>query len=1107
METKDLLRELRENDVFISLEGEQLKLKFNQAELPQELVDRIRQHKGSLIEYLKKNAVVAGTVDVIPALTPSAEGYILSAAQQRLWVLHQLGDGLAAYNITHQVALTGDYDLTLFREAVYSVVARHEILRTVFRKNSAGEIRQWVLDMKALDFTIDTILVESDEELQAYLTKDAVATFDLEHGPLLRAALLQTGPDNYVFHYNLHHIIADGWSMGVLANDVMAYYSKARLQPLKIQYKDYAAWHTARLQGAAANAHKQYWMSLLSGELPVTDFPATHPRPSIRIQEGRTMESYLSAALTGQLKAFSRANEGSLFITLLAIWEVLVYRYTGQSDIITGSPVAGRTHTDLENQIGCFVNTVIFRHQVDGRESFAAMYARIKDAALEAYAHQEYPFDRLVDELNPGRSMNRNPIFDIMLVLQNTGKKLETDVQIDSEPIYDRGLQLSKMDLEVAFAEVGDYLSLSINYNTAIYPAALIKRLVQHYKQLAAALIAQPALQIGAVSFISDVEKQQVLHGFNQTAISYNTPGTVVDLFREQVRRVPQSIAVEFEDVRLTYRELDDRSEQLAYYLVSRYAVKPGDLVGIQLYRSEWMIIAILATLKAGAAYVPADPDYPAERLAYISTDSGYRVCIDDALLDQFRATGPAHEKVSVIPGDYAYAIYTSGSTGQPKGVLNYHAGLLNRLLWMRDYLKIDNSSVILQKTPYTFDVSVWELLLPVITGAKLVFALPEGHKDPYYLEQTIRDKQVTIVHFVPSMLKIYLSSADTFAPSALQHIVCSGEALPDATLHACQEKLPVRIHNLYGPTEAAIDVTAIDLTDRELVNIGYPVANTHIYIVNDHQQLQPVGVPGELLIGGVQVAAGYLNKPTLTAEKFISDPFREDGRVYRTGDIASWNTDGSITYFGRRDGQVKIRGNRIELGEVTAALLSHPEIKDAIVRVRNQDLVAYLIGDTGQDAAALRSYLRTKVPDYMTPAAFVQLEAFPLTANGKLDEKALPDPEAKAPSGSTVYVAPRTATEERLIHIFAAELGREPSQIGTHDNYFDLGANSIKLLKIVHEIRQEFGIEIRPLYMFQYTTISDLVSNVFQQMTEVEDEAAVSISEDMDSIIDLMED
>jgi amino acid adenylation domain-containing protein len=676
-------------------------------------------------------------------------------------------------------------------------------------------------------------------------------------------------------------------------------------------------------------------------------------------------------------------------------------------------------------------------------------------------------------------------------------------------------------DLSLIIDENKNGLSLGWEYNSDIFDVPTIQRMSGHFERLLESMIQFPETEVARANMMSDEEMNQVMIDFNQTAQRYPQEKTIIDLFEEQATATPEHVAVSYEDRSYTYRALDQVSNQLAAYLKDHYAVQPDDLIGIQLERSEEILLSVISILKSGGAYVPIGTGYPEDRITYIIKDAGIKVLINEEELSRFFSVQGKYSKepLSLKPsaGDLAYCIYTSGSTGQPKGVLNQHTGLFNRLVWMKAYLNVTEREVFLQKTPYTFDVSVWELLLPVICGAQLVFAVPEGHKDPFYLQHIIEEKKVTIIHFVPSMLNIFLNNLEHTACSSLKHIVCSGEALPVKVVVECKQKLNSRIHNLYGPTEAAIDVTAVDLTDIDTdtngVTIGYPIANTSIYIVNDAMVLQPAGIPGELLIGGVQVARGYLNRPELSKEKFIENPFKKGDRLYKTGDVAKWNTDGSIVYLGRRDSQVKIRGHRIELGEVTAQLLSKPSINEAVVSVTkkgelDRELVAYIVSGIDEDVSTLRKFLADRVPDYEIPAYFIQLAALPLSANGKVDEKALPEPGANTLKGDTAYVAPRNEKEQKLIEIFARELGLEPSEIGINDNFFDLGANSLKLIKILNEIKaafkDEFNADIKPVLLFQYTNINDLVS-VLEASSKQElavDEA--SVSTDMDDMIAL---
>ncbi|WP_242674839.1 non-ribosomal peptide synthetase, partial [Niastella populi] len=695
--------------------------------------------------------------------------YAISDGQRRLWVLSQFEGGSAAYNIPGSIYLNQDIDIENFRRAIDATIERHEILRTVFREDESGEMRQWILERKDLGFSIDyhdfRKEAEGKEKAEAYIAADSYRAFDLAKGPLLRAALLQVTEAEYVFYFNMHHIISDGWSMEVLSKDVFKYYEayKAGKEPgldeLRIQYKDYSAWQLVQLNGESFKAHRAYWLGKLSGELPRLDLPGAKQRPRAKTYNGHSLATYLDKASTAKLKRYTQENGGSLFMGLLATWNVLMYRYTSQRDLIIGTPVAGREHADLEDQIGFYLNTLALRNEVNPEESFDRFYQAVKEETLKSYNHQVYPFDRLVEELDLQRDTSRSAVFDVMLILQNNGERIE-GVELSEEAlnqILDQGYSTSKFDIEIAAREIGDYLSLNVVFNPDVYEKAIIEGLIRHYKQLLTALLETPEEKISQINYLSEEERHKLLVTHNDTAVVYPKDKTIVDLFEEQVSRTPDHIAVVFEDRELTYQELNERSNQLAHYLRDNYDIKPDNLIGIRQERSEWMMVSILGVLKSGGAYVPIDPEYPQERIAYIEEDTNCKVSLDEAELSRFKENQKRYsgEPVTTTAKEdhLAYVIYTSGSTGKPKGVMVEHGGLVNRMRWMKRDLKVTEADVFLQKTPVTFDVSVWELFLPLIGGSKLVFAKPDGHKDPVYLDRILATQKISILHFVPSML------------------------------------------------------------------------------------------------------------------------------------------------------------------------------------------------------------------------------------------------------------------------------------------------------------------------------------------------------------------
>ncbi|MEM7187103.1 MAG: amino acid adenylation domain-containing protein, partial [Bacteroidota bacterium] len=781
----------------------------------------------------------------------------------------------------------------------------------------------------------------------------------------------------------------------------------------------------------------------------------------------------------------------------------LVYRFTGVTDSVIGSPVAGRPHDSLEDQIGFYINTLVLRDVIDGNHSFKELFEQVKKTTLDAYDHQLYPFDSLVEDLDLTHDTSRNAVFGLMFILQNARDMEEArfDTSRVDDVVVERS-KTSKFDLTFNLTEVGSWISLRAEYNTDVYERTTIERFIKAYKQLLRSIVASPDTRVSRVAIISDEEKERVLQTFNDTKVSYGDQ-TYLELFAHHAKETPEAVAVVAGGNQFAYKELNEKSNQLARLLM-QHGVGPDVLVPIYIERSFEMIVAILAILKAGGAYVPIDPDFPEERTKFVLSeieasfvltspsllaqipDNFEGWALTDALLDGISSESIALETAQ---DQLAYVIYTSGTTGKPKGVMNEHGGLLNRLHWMKDDLQVDQESVFLQKTPYTFDVSVWELLLPFMLGARLIIAKPEGHKDPFYLQELMNQEQISVVHFVPSMLQVFVDAREQSMPS-LRHVVCSGEALPADLLARFRDTLPeVSIHNYYGPTEAAIDVTAINLSNTTLshqVSIGYPVPNTAIYIVNDQLLPTPVGVVGELLIGGVQVARGYLKRQELTDEKFIANPFKENERLYRTGDLASWNEDGSINYKGRMDDQVKIRGNRIELSEISAVLGKHPLIKSAIALVHKQQeepaIAAYYVSTTQLDKKELQAFVRGRLPEYMVPYFWVALEQIPVTANGKLDRKSLPKVN-ETHLIQEKYLAPETEEERILASVWEQILQKSP--VGRKDSFFNLGGDSIKSIQVVAKLKQhDFTLKVEEVLRFP--VLEDMAKHLEVETREI---------------------
>ncbi len=1032
----------------------------------------------------------------------------LSAAQRRLWFLHQLEPDNPVHNIAAAVRLEGRLETGALAAAFSEILRRHEALRTGF--TGSGEAPAQVV-FPAAPLPLPVIDVSSlpgpAREAEARRTAAELARqpFPVERGPFLRAALLRLGAAEHELALALHHIAADGGSLGVLVRELAALYGAfaagrpSPLPELPLQYADFAAWQGRWLAAGQLEAELDFWRAKLAGELPVVDLPADRPRPAVLSHRGAHRERRLPAPLTRRLETLAREGRATLFMALLAGYEALLHRYTGLDELVVGSPIAGRNRVELEGLIGVFINNLVLRTRLDGEPGFRALLARVRDTALEAFAHQDVPFERLVDALRPGRDLSRTPLFQVMFVGQNAPLR---SIELPGLTLRPREVDLgtARFDLSLAMGEAdGGWLG-TWKYSTDLFDAPTLERMAGHLETLLASALAEPDRPVALLPLLDERERAQVTAAWNDTAAP-RPELCLLQLIAAQVERTPEAVAVEYGDTQLTFAELSRRAAGLARYLRG-LGVEAGALVGLAAERSLDMVVGLVGILKAGGAYVPFDPSYPSERLAYMLEDSGIEVLLTQsrlaAGLPEMPASlrhlvaldgpvpldGPGFEIAAAIPEGPAYAIYTSGSTGRPKGAVVPHRGIVNRLLWMQETYGLDAGDRVLQKTPFSFDVSVWEFFWPLISGACLVVARPGGHQDPDYLVRLVNQAGITTMHFVPSMLQVFVEAADVESCTSLRRVICSGEALAAPLAHRFvsrfrQGAAPV-VYNLYGPTEAAVEVTGWRYEPESplaAVPIGRPVANTTAFVLDAHLRPVPVGIPGELLLGGVQIARGYLDRPELTAEKFIPDPFSPNGgaRLYRTGDQVRRLPGGEIVYLGRLDYQVKVRGFRIELGEIEAALGALDGVREAVVTMRedlpgDQRLVAYVTG--GPDVDALRRSLRERLPEFMVPAAFVQLAELPLTPNGKVNRRALPAPD-RGPVRD--FVAPRTPVEEALAEIWRELLGIE--RVGAHDNFFELGGHSLLAVLLMARIEKRLGKALPIASLFATPTLESLAA------------------------------
>ena len=1410
------------------------------------------------------------------AIQPIGErkNYLLSSAQRRLWILSQFKGGSTAYNVPFTARLKSTLNLSVLELSMNALIERHEILRTVFKNDTSGEIRQWILDKSAISFPLEVLDLSQEpapsDMIENYLQNDMRKAFDLEKGPLLRGAVIKLAEEEFIVYFNMHHIISDGWSIQVLYQDLSAFYQaflagiEAVLPPLKIQYKDYAAWQQAQLEGEIYQQHRAFWLNKLAGNLPRLDLPLAKNRPAMRTSNGHRLGIYFSKQQSNALRSFCREREGTLFMGLVAILKVLLHQYTTQTDIVIGTPISGRNHSDLDHQIGFYLNILALRTELNPNDNFNTFFDKIKSMTLEAYHHQTYPFDQLVDELNLKRDTSRNAVFDFMLTLQTTdhiqaGRHSD---EVNFDQIIDYGPGPTKFEVDLNFQEIEDTLFLSLEYNTDVYEKDTAERLIRHFQQLLIRLTAAPEQKINQVVHLTEDEQKELLLVFNDTLTPYPKDKTIINLFEEQSLRTPDEIAVVFGETQITYRQLNEQSNQLANYLKQTYEIKSEDLIAIHLERSDRLLVALLGILKSGGAYVPIDPLYPEERINYILKDSQAKLILDQKELDRFSTKANVYAKDNLEadygPGNLAYVIYTSGSTGRPKGVLIEHRNVVNFFTGMSQQFKdAGPGHSLLAVTTISFDISVLELLwtlsrglkviiqpdhrieqfrskdLPLVSAKKLDFSLfyfasevqdtqkyklliegarfadqngfsalwtperhfhefggifpnpavtsaaiaaitenvkirsgscvlplhnpirvaeewsvvdnlsngrvglsfasgwvlddflafaPEDfsnrHQKLYEGIETVRDlwrgdsislkndrgedSQITIyptpvqkelpiwvtsggnvetfktageiganllTHLIgqtveeleekikvyrqarkkaghkgkgqvslmihtylgnsveevkeivrvpfsnylksslgllknliktldhdvkelnnenldaiveyafnryfdtsalfgtiesclpllnklslagvdeigclidfgvktdlvikgfdqinmlkdqykdqskhwsslseivdkhkishlqctPSLMKMMLMEAEAEQHmQSLTHILLGGEKLP---FHLAEQikGLPnnPELYNMYGPTETTIwSASSLIKASDTKITIGRPISNTRIYILGEDYNLKGIGEIGELCIGGDGLARSYLNRPDLTAEKFVEDPFLPGQRIYKTGDLCRWLPDGSIDFISRKDEQIKIRGYRVELGEIEYSLLAIDGVREAVVTVVERpsaepQLVSYIVADNELTNASLRAELKKTLPPYMLPDLFVQLEQMPLTANGKIDKKALPTPALLALSGEAAYEAPRNPAEKKLVKIWSELLLVE--RIGIADNFFELGGHSLLAIKLIARMNKVFSTQLQLNVLFESPTIKQLGNKVSSSIESAADQS-----------------
>lgn len=1044
----------------------------------------------------------------------------LSYAQERLWFLHQLDPETPHYNLPATIRLTGSLDVSALEGTLNEIVRRHQILRTTFR-NLDGEPAQFILPharaaLNVLDLRALPLSARANDA-QGLIKDEVSRPFRLDQSPPLRTMLLRLGEEEHVLLLTMHHIIFDGWSLEVLLREMISLYGDlaegrpSQLAELTLQYADFAAWQRGNLQGEMLEEDLGYWRQQLAGSFPLLPLPSSGSRPAVQTFRGAREARMIPARCQARLKALSQEAGVTLFMTLLAVFKTLLYRYTGETDIRVGTPIANRTHPDLENLIGFFVNSLVLRTDLSGNPTFGQLLQRVRKVSLEAYEHQDLPFEKLVEALQPERDLSHPPLFQVMFTLQ--GSPVDYELSGLRFHLVEPPSGVAKFDLTLEMTETSEGLRSTLEYNTDLFEAETINRMLDHYQVLLDGLVAGGSAQyLADLPMLTASEQHQLLVAWNETFEDSPRDRVAHQLFEAQVERTPAELAVICGEERLTYRELNGRANQLAHYLRS-LGVEPETRVAVCLPRSLAMIEAVLGIFKAGGSYVPLDPSYPTTRLAYMMEDAQPSVILTERefldtlptpsaqwlYLDESReeiASQPAGNLLHTLSGESpAYMIYTSGSTGLPKGVVVRHSGVCNMSDAQVRCFGVKSGDRVLQFASLSFDASIFEIMMGLRAGAALCLPTPEESLPGQGLLSLLQKRQVTNVTLPPTALA---ALPEAKLPS-LRTIIVAGEACPPELVERWARGR--EFFNAYGPTETSVWVTVARCLDGDRKPlIGRPVDNFQTFVLDARMRPVPVGVAGELYVGGEGLARGYLKRPGLTAERFVPNPFSTRGgaRLYRTGDLARYLRDGNIDFLGRMDQQVKIRGFRVEPGEIEVELEADDRLCEAAVMVREDmldqpQLVAYVVPHAGQSitVSELRAILKEKLPDFMIPSAFILLDQIPLTPNGKVDRKALPAPDEGRPLLESVYVPPQTEMEMKISDAWCKALRLQ--RVGVLDNFFDLGGHSLLMLRAQSLLQESLKRELSLIALFKYPTVATLAAHLMRQETQAENDETMS--------------
>jgi amino acid adenylation domain-containing protein len=1125
-DVRTLLIELRRVGVHLWVEGDQIRYRAPKGVLSADRLAELKSRKADVLPLLKTASIQqAETGHAPPPLVTMPRGRVvpLSFEQERLWLLEQIEGLGSAYNVAGIIRMTGCLDVAALEACFHELVRRHEALRTRFEAE-AGIPHQVIDEPGGVSFNIvdhtqiaDAAMREAETRRQ--LGVEASRLFDLKNGPLFRVKLVRLEPEAHVLMVVTHHIISDGWSIGILIREIEALYGAfvagraSPLPALTVQCADYAIWQRSWLHGEALEKQLAYWKACLADAPTALELPTDYARPALPSYRGGSVNFRLSSDLTNGLKRLSLAAGATLFMVLLAGFQLLLKRYSGQEDIVVGSPTAGRTHRELEGLIGFFTNTLALRTDLSGNPTFRELVQRVKETSLEAYAHQGLPFEKLVEELRPVRDASRQPIFQFLFVLLNLPDQT-FDLPNLRVSWISKEQTTSKLDLSLYLQECAGMLEGYFEYAADLFERPTIERLANHFCVLLEAIVSDPDARLNTLPLVTVAERNRLVEEWNQTVVDYRHYGHLHEQFSERAARTPDAVALIHESRELTYDELNRRVNRLACRL-RRIGIGPETVVGLCLDRSFEMVTSMLAVMKAGGLYLPLEPSSPRERIDFMLDDAnvqnlitcnthrdamgfgGTVVIVDDT--DQVSCEEDCGVECSPLPvihsDNAASIVYTSGSTGRPKGVIVTHRSLTNFLCWRQQTFALRPADKLLFKASYGSDFAIPELFWGLVTGASVVLASVEDCADAAVMIASIRRQGVTVVELAPSLLWTVLDEASFRDCSSVRTIISGGESLSASLAMRCADTSTAELVNVYGPCEATVEATYWRYDSGcDGISIGRPISNMRAHVLDDDLQPLPIGLVGELYLAGAGIARGYWQRPSLTAERFVPSPFETGERLYRTGDLVRRFKDGNLEFLGRRDRQLKVRGYRVELGEIEAALTEHSNVDRAVVVARQDEggdirLIGYVVANDGSSVlpTELRVHLQRSLPDYMVPSSFVLLDRIPITANGKIDLKALPTPTDNAVARGE-YVAPRTPAEETLAKIWRdiLKLGR----VGVYDNFFELGGNSLLAMQLMARIRMTFRVEVPVRTLFDLPTLGELSLRLDSQQSVAADAA-----------------